>query len=169
MQHKNRLPLHLPYRFDTPRVYEVRYTSLGLAYWPGDEIDRSLTELLHTRDPSDVVVERTFRTPGAVDFTLPYLRSDNPVLIHGAVTSATRLVFADPQLLSAESRVRTENASIATAENVLRADPASPSSCRPSSRTNSTGARWCSLSRTVFPELYGADDSNILAFLKARQ
>ena len=197
MQHRNRLPLHLWYRFDKPGVYEVRYarrgglpgtrdsapvfqtawarieiqsaeptisrvrpqdpaeaisdylpgilgfpdaahfslvaeylyhpnetvrqyTSLGLAYWPDDEINRSLAELLHTRGPSDVVVERTFRTPGAVDFILPYLRSDNPVLIRGAVTGVTRLLFADPPLLSAESRVRTENALIAAVENVLR-------------------------------------------------
>jgi hypothetical protein len=197
MQHRNRLPLHLWYRFDKPGLYEVRYarrgglpgtrdsapvfqtawarieiqsaeptisrvrpqdpaeaisdylpgilgfpdaahfslvaeylyhpnetvrqyTSLGLAYWPDDEINRSLAELLHTRGPSDVVVERTFRTPGAVDFILPYLRSDNPVLIRGAVTGVTRLLFADPPLLSAESRVRTENALIAAVENVLR-------------------------------------------------
>ena len=86
-------------------------------YWPDDEINRSLAELLHTRSPSDVVVERTFRT---VDFILPYLRSDNPVLIRGAVTGVTRLLFADPPLLSAESRVRTENALIAAVENVLR-------------------------------------------------
>ena len=201
MQHKNRLPLHLQYRFDKPGVYEVRYTrrrglpgmrdsqpifqtawtrieiqpaqpgapgpppqdpgealsdylpgilgfpddahlalvteylyhpndtvrqytSLGLAYWPDDEINRRLTDLLHTRGPSDVVVERTFRTPGAVDFILPHLRSDNPVLVRGAITGVTRLVFADPPLLSAEARARAEDALISAAEHVLRAgDP----------------------------------------------
>jgi hypothetical protein len=204
MQHKNRLPLHLQYRFDSPGPYEVRYTrrrglpdapdsqpifqtawtrieiqpppppgepgpgaapqdpaealsdclpgvlgfpddahlslvteylyhpndtvrqyaSLGLAYWPDDEINRHLTDLLHTRGPSDVVVERTFRTPGAVDFILPYLRSDNPVLMRGAVTGVTRLLFADPPLLAADARARAEDALISAADNVLRAgDP----------------------------------------------
>ena len=42
------------------------------------------------------------------------------MLIRGAVTGVTRLLFADPPLLSAESRVRTENALIAAVENVLR-------------------------------------------------
>jgi hypothetical protein len=196
MQHKNRLPMHLQYRFDLPGVYEVRYTrrrglpgtrdsqpifktawtrieiqpaqsgtpvtppqdpgealsdylpgilgfpdtahlslvteylyhqnetvrqytSLGLAYWPDDEINRRLTELLHTRGPSDVVVERTFRTPGAVDFILPYLRSDNPVLLRGAITGVTRLLFADPPLLSADARARAEGALISAAGSVL--------------------------------------------------
>lgn len=182
MQHKNRLPLHLQYRFDKPGVYEVRYTrgrglpgmrdsraifqtawtrieiqpeqpaaagappqdpaealsdylpgilgfpddahlalvavylyhsndtvrqytSLGLAYWPDDEINRRLADLLHTRGPSDVVVERTFRTPGAMNFSLPYLRSENPVLVRGAITGVTRLVFADPPLISAADHV----------------------------------------------------------------
>ena len=197
MQHKNRLPLHLQYRFDKPGVYEVRYTrrrglpgmrdsqaifqtawtrieiqpeqpsapgappqdpaealsdylpgilgfpddahlalvaaylyhsndtvrqytSLGLAYWPDDEINRRLADLLHTRGPSDVVVERTFRTPGAMNFILPYLRSENPVLVRGAITGVTRLVFADPPLLSAEDRARAEDALVSAADHVLR-------------------------------------------------
>src|ERR1035441_6059306 len=61
------------------------YTSQGLAYWPDDAVTRRLTELLHTRGPSDVVVERTFRTPGAVGFILPYLQSDNPLLSRGVI------------------------------------------------------------------------------------
>jgi hypothetical protein len=195
MQHRNRLPLHLQYRFDQPGVYEVRYTrqsgtrgsqpifqtawtsieiqpaqpftpvappqdpaealsdylpsilgfpdnahlalitdylyhpndtvrqyaSLGLAYWPDGEIGRRLTELLHTRGPSDVAVERAFRSPGAIDFLLPYLRSENPVLLRGAIIGVTRLLSADPPLLSAGARARAESALISAAENVLRA------------------------------------------------
>jgi hypothetical protein len=192
MQHKNRLPVHLQYRFDQPGVYEVRYTrrlgqpeaifqtawtrieiqpappsapvappqdpaealgdylpgilgfpdaahlalvteylyhpndtvrqytSQGLSYWPDDEVNRRLTELLHARGPSDVVVERTFRTAGAVDFILPHLRSDNPVLLRGAITGVNRLLFADPPLLAAEARARAEDALISAAEHVLR-------------------------------------------------
>jgi hypothetical protein len=97
-----------------------QYASLGLGYWPDDEINRRLTDLLHTRGPSDVVVERTFRTPGAMGFILPHLRSDNPVLMRGAITGVARLLFADPPLLSAEARTRAEDGLIAAAENVLR-------------------------------------------------
>lgn len=97
-----------------------QYTSLGLAYWSDDQVNRRLTDLLHTRGPSDVVVERTFRTPGAVDFILPHLRSENPVLVRGAIAGVTRLLFADPPLLSAELRARAEDALISAAEHVLR-------------------------------------------------
>jgi hypothetical protein len=200
MQHKNRLPVHLQYRFDKPGVYEVRYTrrrgrlgagdsqplfqtawtrieiqpaqagapvgtgappqdpaealsdylpgilgfpdnahlalvteylyhsndtvrqyaSMALAYWPEDETNRRLADLLRTRGPSDVVVEQTFRTPRAVDFILRGLRSDNPVLVRGAITGVTRLLFADPPVLSVEARRRAESALIAAAQNVLR-------------------------------------------------
>ena len=97
-----------------------QYISLGLAYWPDDEINRRLADLLHTRGPSDVVVERTFRTPGAMNFILPYLRSENPALVRGAITGVTRLVFADPPLLSAEDRARAEDALVSAADHVLR-------------------------------------------------
>jgi hypothetical protein len=97
-----------------------QYTSLGLAYWPDDGINRRLSDLLHARGPSDVVVERTFCTPGAVNFILPHLRSENPVLVRGAITGVTRLVFADPPLLSPEARARAEDALISAAEHVLR-------------------------------------------------
>jgi hypothetical protein len=197
MQHKNRLPVHLQYRFDQPGVYEVRYTrrtappntrdsqpvfqsawtgieilpgppgapgappqdpvdALGdylpsilgfpddahlalvvgylyhptetvrryalqaLNFWPEDVIIRRLADLLRTRGPSDVVVERTFLTPGAVNFILPSLRSDNPTLLRGAVSGVSSLLFADPPPLSAADRARAEGALIAAAENVLR-------------------------------------------------
>jgi hypothetical protein len=194
--HKNRLPLHLKYRFDKLGVYEVRYTrwpgmprttstapvtqtawtrieiqpqqpwrpspppqdpaealsdylpgilgfpddahlylvtdylyhpsdivrqyaSLGLNYWPEAEINRRLTELLGTRGPSDVLVERTYRSPGAAYLILPHLQSTDPVLLRGATIGVTRLLFSDPPLLSAEVRARTEDALISAAENVL--------------------------------------------------
>jgi len=97
-----------------------RCASLGLDYWPAEQIDRRLTELLRARGPSDVLVERTYRSPGAVKSILPYLRSTDPVLVRGATVGVTRLLFSDPPLLTAEVRARTENVLIAAAENVLR-------------------------------------------------
>ena len=97
-----------------------RYASLGLDYWPEDQINRRLVELLHTRGPSDVLVERTVRSPAAVDFILPYLGSSDPVLLRGAIIAASRLLFYEPPLLSADDRVRTQDALISAAENVLR-------------------------------------------------
>jgi hypothetical protein len=96
-----------------------RYASLGLYYWPEDEIKRRLTELLPTRGPSDVVVERTVRSPGAAAFILPHLRSSDPLLLRGAVIGTTRLLFSDPALLAAHDRARAEDALISAAETEL--------------------------------------------------
>ncbi len=54
------------------------YTSRGLAFWSDDEINRRLTDLLHTRGPSNFVAEWTFRTPGTVDFILPHCGRTTP-------------------------------------------------------------------------------------------
>ena len=42
------------------------------------------------------------------------------MLLRGAITGVTRLLFAEPPLLSADSRARAEGALISAAENVLR-------------------------------------------------
>ena len=97
-----------------------RYASLALGYWSEDEINRYLTDLLRKRGPSDVIAEQTFRNPGAVDFVLPHLRSQNPVLFRGAIIGVTRLLFADPTLLSAQVRSGAEAALISASENALR-------------------------------------------------
>jgi hypothetical protein len=97
-----------------------RYDALGLDYWPEDEVDHVLIELLHTRGPSDVLVERTIRSPGAVDFILPHLRSSDPVLLRGAIIATSRLLFYEPPLLSANDRARAEDTLISAADNVLR-------------------------------------------------
>jgi hypothetical protein len=97
-----------------------RYTSLALGYWSENEINRYLTDLLRKRGPSDVIVEQTFRSPGAVDFLLPHLRSHDPVLLRGAIIGVSRLLYADPPLLSAQARSGAESALISAAETVLR-------------------------------------------------
>src|SRR5215475_6319348 len=168
MKHLGRLPLHLQYRFETPGVYEVRYTrkaeefgprrdealfrsawtpvevqpaapatiasppqdpveilsdflpgilgvpdgkrlqmvldylyhpeeavrryaANGLGYWPDDEIRRRLSALARTRGPSDVFVDRimTF-APELAEAMFSRLSSDNPVIVRGAVTAASR-------------------------------------------------------------------------------
>jgi hypothetical protein len=96
-----------------------RYTSLALGYWPEDEINHYLTDLLRKRGPSDVIVQQAFRSPDAVDFLLPYLRSQNPVLLHGAILGVRWLLLADPPLLSAQARSGAGAALISASENAL--------------------------------------------------
>ena len=96
-----------------------RYVAQSLGYWPLDQVNPRLAELLRTRGPSDALVDATFRIPGAVDQMLPALRSDNHVLVAGAVLGVTRLLNADPPVLSDQARARAEDALIAASGNVL--------------------------------------------------
>jgi hypothetical protein len=114
-----RLPLVAEFLYDANDAVR-RYAWSGLADWPADQIDRLLTDLLHKRGPSDVMVEPTFRTPAAADFILPDLQSTNPTLLRGDILGATRLLVADPPLLTTEARARVEDGLIAAADNVSR-------------------------------------------------
>ena len=197
MKHTGRLPLHLQYRFETPGVYEVRYTrkadqfgprstealyrsawtrveiqpralvnivmppqdpaellsdflpsmlgfsdlslpvvleylyhpqetvrqyvACGLGYWPEDEIRRRLRTLVRTKGPSDVVVDRTLSAaPELAEAMLAHLGSDNSILLRGAVTAASRVVFNHHGLFSAAVKTRAEEALLAATEHVIR-------------------------------------------------
>lgn len=91
-----------------------QYAALGLSYWADEEVHRRLVELLRTKGPSDAVVERTIqRSPELIDAVLPHLKSENPVLLRGAITGVYRL-------LAVTSVPRAEAALIAAVENVVR-------------------------------------------------
>lgn len=90
-------------------------------YWSEEEVDRRLLELIRTKGPSDVVVDRTVhRRPDLVDPMLPHLRSDNPVLLRGAITGISRLLSNQRQLLPAGADSRAEAALMAAIEHVVR-------------------------------------------------
>jgi hypothetical protein len=204
MKHPGRLPLHLQYRFETPGIYEVRYTrkadqfgprsadvlfrsawtrmevgpaaaptnigalpqdpadalsdflpgilgtdwglldrerlsavleylyhseetvrqyaAFGLDYWPDDEIQRRLSELARTKGLSDVVVNRALSaSPLLAEAALSHLRSDNPILLRGAVAAASRvLLFDRDRLFSSAAKSKAENALLAASGHVVR-------------------------------------------------
>jgi hypothetical protein len=197
MKHLGRLPLHLQYRFETPGIYEVRYTrkvdqfgtrrdealfrsdwtpvevkpaasatiasptqdpveilsdflpgilgfpdgerlsvvldylyhpeetvrqyaANGIGYWPDDEIRRRLSALVRTRGPSDVFVDRIMTSaPELAEAMFSHLRSDDPVIVRGAVTAASRVVSTYQQLFSDAVKTRAEEALIAAVEHVI--------------------------------------------------
>ena len=171
--HSGRLPLHLQYRFETPGVYEMRYSRLqnvfgseigiqsdwtkvdvlpaeprllqvapqdpseilsdylpsilgfpdpatlsvvvdylyhpdqavrryasaALDWWPEAEVERRLAEAIRTSGPSDAVMGRysTRPAPELIDPMLPYLQSDNPVLLRGALLGLAWLLRTDTE------------------------------------------------------------------------
>jgi hypothetical protein len=72
----------------------------GLSYWPEDLASGRLLSLLGTKGPSDSLIGFLTRQPrfrdsaGIVDASLPFLESDSPVLMGGAV-DALRLASRD--------------------------------------------------------------------------
>ncbi len=194
--HSGRLPLHLQYRFDTPGVYEVRYTRLrsifgpevrtqsdwtkvdilaarpqlprvapqdpseilsdylpgilgfpnaatlsvvvdylyhrdetvrryasaALDWWSEAEVDRRLVAAIRTRGPSDVVMGRysTRPAPELIDPMLPYLQSEDPVLLRGALLGLGWLLRTDTDRKPGGVETRAESAILAATEHVLK-------------------------------------------------
>jgi hypothetical protein len=83
------------------------YAANGLSYWPEDSTSNKLLALLHTKGPSDVLINFLTRQPRfrdsaeIVEASLPFLEADSPVLIEGAF-AALRLPSRDnPAILEA--------------------------------------------------------------------
>jgi hypothetical protein len=96
-----------------------QFAAASLAYWPEDEANARVDREAAVRGPSDTTIEGTLRRhPEMLPLILPYLKSDNPALLRGAVTGASRFNYAHP----AESAAGA--ALVAAAEHVIRAaDP----------------------------------------------
>ncbi len=98
-----------------------RYAQSAVLYWPQQEIDTRVAELVRTKGPTDVLVN-LIRSPkpGLMDSMLPYLASDDPVLLRGAILGVSRAISDPKETLPAESRSRAENALLRAVEHVVR-------------------------------------------------
>jgi len=67
-------------------------------------------------------VNRTLSaSPSLAEAALSHLRSDNPILVRGAVAAASRVLFFDnDRLFSSAARSKAENALLAASEHVVR-------------------------------------------------
>jgi hypothetical protein len=111
--------------------YWVRqYAMFGLTYWPIQQVNDSLWDLLRTRGPSDAVLTFLTRTrdftaahaDSMVEVAIPFLTSDSPVLLRGALTAITRLAVTRPALASPVSpglQTRAEDALIRAADHMI--------------------------------------------------
>jgi hypothetical protein len=92
-----------------------QFASMALTYWSKDEADARTDRELARRGPSDMTIDGTLaRHPEMAAIVVPYLRSDNQVLLRGAVNGLSR----------AHPDANAESALIDAAEHLIRAgDP----------------------------------------------
>ena len=109
---------YLYHRDETVR----RYASAALDWWSEAEVERRLAEAIRTRGPSDVVIGRysTRPAPELIDPMLPYLQSDNPVLLRGALLGLGWLLRTDTDRKPGGVETRAESAILAATEHVVK-------------------------------------------------
>ena len=109
---------YLYHRDETVR----RYASAALDWWSEAEVERRLAEAIRTSGPSDVVMGRysTRPAPELIDPMLPYLQSDNPVLLRGALLGLGWLLRTDTDRKPGGVETRAESAILAATEHVVK-------------------------------------------------
>jgi hypothetical protein len=114
------LQIVLGYLYD-PNEIVRRYAQTGLAYWPQQEIDARVAELVRTKGPSDVLVN-LIRVPTAelTESMLADLASDNRILLQGAILGMSKALSDPTQALPAAVRARAENGLLGAVEHVVR-------------------------------------------------
>ena len=107
-----------------------RYAMYGLTYWPSQEAAESVWELVRAKGPSDVAVEflthqREFQTSHAdqmVEVALPYLQSDSPVTMEGAVR-VLHWTFEKDSPVSGSVRVKSAEALRQSEKHLIDMNP----------------------------------------------
>lgn len=109
---------YLYHRDETVR----RYAAAALDWWSDADVQRGLAEAIRTRGPSDVVMARysTRPAPELIDPILPYLQSDNPVLLRGALLGLGWLLRTDTDRKPGGVETRAESAILAATEHVVK-------------------------------------------------
>ena len=99
-----------------------RYAAAALDWWPEAEMERRLAEAIQRKGPSDAVMGRysTRPAPQLIDPMLPYLQSENPVLLRGALLGLGWLLRTDTDRKPGGVEMRAESAILAATERVVR-------------------------------------------------
>src|SRR5262245_5252556 len=94
-----------------PEEIVRRYAANSLGYWSDDEVRDPLKSLVRDKGLSDVVLDRILSaSPELAEAMFLHLRSDNLVIVRGAVTAASRVVSNHQQLFSNAAKTRAEDA-----------------------------------------------------------
>src|SRR5260370_21964449 len=103
----------------------------GLTCWPGKQVAPEIWEWVRPQGPSSATVDFLLPVPefaagrGAqlVDTSIPYLQSDSPVLVYGALRGLSRIALPLDSPVSADVRARAGDAMIRAADHIIQVDP----------------------------------------------
>jgi hypothetical protein len=119
------LRLLLPYLYH-PNQHVRSYAGIALTYWPTIKAEARVKQLLRTTGPSDGMIRYLARGTynalpdfdSILDVVLPYLRSDDPVLVGGAVEAAYHLT-GSASITSSERRSRAKKELLDARNHIL--------------------------------------------------
>lgn len=122
---KPSLDLLCPYLYHADNLVR-QFAMYGLTYWPAPEAESAVLDAVRARGPSDVAVQFLIRRPelaatngdSLVHGAIPYLRSDSPVLLRGAVTAIYRAALPETARVTPAVRARAETAMLQAADHV---------------------------------------------------
>jgi hypothetical protein len=110
----------LGYLYDSNELVR-RYAESALLYWPREEVERRAAGLIRAKGPTDVLVNLAgLRGVELMDAILPYLASDNPVILRGAIRGVSGWISDPRQALPADVRARAESRLLGSVEHVVR-------------------------------------------------
>jgi len=115
-----------------PDTLVRQFAMYGLTYWPDEQSGAAVMQVTRTRGPSDVAVDfLSFRSKltaaqadSIVESAIPYLLSNSPVVLLGAVTAIDRIALAQDSPAGLDVRARAENALMDAAAHIVSAGDA---------------------------------------------
>jgi len=120
-----------PYLYHPDRLVR-EYAMYGLTYWPQQQAAEKIWEWVRAQGPSSATVDFLLhvpdfaktRGPELADISIPYLQSNSPVLVNGALRALSGIVLPQDSQVSLDLRTRTADAMIRAAGNIIQVDPA---------------------------------------------
>jgi hypothetical protein len=117
--------LHYLYHFDQ---FVRRYAMHALGYWPEAQVQPALERLIGERGPSDVLADfvadqarqHPEQTEKRLRDVIPYLRSDSPVLLQGALRLVRGLAVQNTGALDPVLWQQTQTAVMDATDHVLQ-------------------------------------------------
>jgi hypothetical protein len=107
------------------------YAMYGLTYWPDSEVGPKVWEWMRAQGPSEAAVRyflhlKNFaaaHTRELAELSIPYLQSNSPVLVYGALYALSSTVLPPDSAVSPNLRTSAGDAMVRAASHIIPIDP----------------------------------------------